>query len=574
MAPTDAEFRRIATELKPIFDPRCAICAEVDGRAVACAVADPRRQPGAARAPTAGCFRSGSSGCSRRKRSSIRSGCCCSASCPSTGRRHLSAADRRAARGSCASRPRYKRVEFSWVLEDNRAINQPVERVGAVPLQDLPHLPEGASRDPSVAITGATGFIGRHVAADAGLARRTRSRAIVRPDSRHDGAARASAVVTRRSRRPPCATAFAGVDAVVHLAGVVAAVDAGCTSTVNVEGTRAVAEAAAPRRPPRSHLEPRGGRPGLGGRAARKTTRRPDTPYGRSKLDSERIVDGMPGCGGSSCGPASSTGRATARCCRCSRPRRAACCRWSAATGAAYTFVHVDDVVRTIVAAVEKTGVGGPMFVGHPRAGHGAGLARRDSAAVGRPGRRGPGAHGVDARARGRAATSPDACSASRCRSTRGATRRWRRKDSSAASIACATSSASSRSSICGKDWRRRRSGIGRPRIGSVVRTVWLSRQRPAEAGRYRHSSSQVAGVSVRDGSRLPPSPRSADRRRFSDGLVRPTLTLCGDADADARRARRCRAPCVICCGVCAAEQLARSRQSSRGQPGGTIRFT
>ena len=32
--PTDAEFRRLATELKPIFDPRCAVCAEVDGRPV------------------------------------------------------------------------------------------------------------------------------------------------------------------------------------------------------------------------------------------------------------------------------------------------------------------------------------------------------------------------------------------------------------------------------------------------------------------------------------------------------------------------------------------------------------
>jgi nucleoside-diphosphate-sugar epimerase len=33
---------------------------------------------------------------------------------------------------------------------------------------------------------------------------------------------------------------------------------------------------------------------------------------------------------------------------------------------AAYTFVHIDDVVRSIVAAVERTGVSGPVFVGHP----------------------------------------------------------------------------------------------------------------------------------------------------------------------------------------------------------------
>jgi hypothetical protein len=41
VAPTDAEFRRIATELKPIFDPRCTVCAEVDGEMVACLVSVP-----------------------------------------------------------------------------------------------------------------------------------------------------------------------------------------------------------------------------------------------------------------------------------------------------------------------------------------------------------------------------------------------------------------------------------------------------------------------------------------------------------------------------------------------------
>jgi len=39
--PTPAEFQRIATELKPIFDPRCAVCAEIDGQSVACAIAVP-----------------------------------------------------------------------------------------------------------------------------------------------------------------------------------------------------------------------------------------------------------------------------------------------------------------------------------------------------------------------------------------------------------------------------------------------------------------------------------------------------------------------------------------------------
>src|SRR5258706_14238772 len=41
VAPTPEEFRKLAKELKQIFDPRCAVCAEVDGRPVACAVAIP-----------------------------------------------------------------------------------------------------------------------------------------------------------------------------------------------------------------------------------------------------------------------------------------------------------------------------------------------------------------------------------------------------------------------------------------------------------------------------------------------------------------------------------------------------
>ncbi|HXI29922.1 MAG TPA: hypothetical protein VNG89_15895, partial [Vicinamibacterales bacterium] len=39
--PTPAEFRRLATELKPIFDPRAAVVAEADGEVVACLVAVP-----------------------------------------------------------------------------------------------------------------------------------------------------------------------------------------------------------------------------------------------------------------------------------------------------------------------------------------------------------------------------------------------------------------------------------------------------------------------------------------------------------------------------------------------------
>jgi nucleoside-diphosphate-sugar epimerase len=54
---------------------------------------------------------------------------------------------------------------------------------------------------------------------------------------------------------------------------------------------------------------------------------------------------------------------------------------------AAYAFIHVDDVVRTIVAAVEKTAVSGPVFVAHPTPVSPQDLIDAIQSAVGRRGR-------------------------------------------------------------------------------------------------------------------------------------------------------------------------------------------
>ena len=71
----------------------------------------------------------------------------------------------------------------------------------------------------TVAITGATGFIGRHVAADL-VARGVTVKAIVRPGSRHQ-APPDTTVVHAPLEASALRDAFAGVDTVVHLAGVV-----------------------------------------------------------------------------------------------------------------------------------------------------------------------------------------------------------------------------------------------------------------------------------------------------------------------------------------------------------------
>ena len=129
VAPTEAEFRRLAAELKPIFDPRCAVVAEVDRQAVACAIAIPDINQ-ALKGTSGRLFPLGLVRLLLRRRyvDQLR------LLLLGVDARHralgiypvlLVALHRQLAGGP------YKRVEFSWVLEDNRDINQPAEMAGA-----------------------------------------------------------------------------------------------------------------------------------------------------------------------------------------------------------------------------------------------------------------------------------------------------------------------------------------------------------------------------------------------------------------------------------------------------------
>jgi hypothetical protein len=128
--PTPEEFRRVGAELKMIFDPRCAICAEIDGRMVACAVAIPDVNQ-ALRGTDGRLFPFGLIRLLRRKSIIDQARLLLLGILPGhrlTGLFPLLIAEMRA---HILTEPRYRRIEFSWVLEDNRAINQPVARIGA-----------------------------------------------------------------------------------------------------------------------------------------------------------------------------------------------------------------------------------------------------------------------------------------------------------------------------------------------------------------------------------------------------------------------------------------------------------
>src|SRR5215475_8505553 len=133
----------------------------------------------------------------------------------------------------------------------------------------------------SVAITGATGFIGRHLAADL-VARGVAVKAIVRPRSPHSAPPETTPVTTPLDA-DSLRTAFAGVDAAVEARTYVA---------VNAEGTRAVATAArdvGARLIHVSSLAAAGPAPASAPHREDDPPR-PLTPYGVSKLESERIV--------------------------------------------------------------------------------------------------------------------------------------------------------------------------------------------------------------------------------------------------------------------------------------------
>jgi len=239
----------------------------------------------------------------------------------------------------------------------------------------------------AVAITGATGFIGRHVAAEL-AARGVAVTAIVRPGSRHKPPP-GSTVVHAPLDAGALRGAFSGIDAVVHLAGVVSAVDARTFAAVNTEGTRAVASAArdaGARLIHVSSLAAAGPAPASAPHREDDPSR-PVTPYGVSKLDSERLVKATEGLRWIILRPGVVYGPTDRAVLPLFQAAERGVLPLVGRRDAAYTFIHVDDVVRTIVSAIERSDAAGTVFVGHPTPVSGRDLLDAIQAAIGRTAR-------------------------------------------------------------------------------------------------------------------------------------------------------------------------------------------
>lgn len=218
-----------------------------------------------------------------------------------------------------------------------------------------------------VSITGATGFLGYHLAA-AFIREGWQVRAVVRQGNTKrlpDGvevvqSPLAAAWLTR---------AFERTDLIVHTAAVIRAPNEVTFNAVNVEGTRAAIEAANTVGARFLHVSSLAA---IGPATPDRPARENDTPhpvnaYGRSKLAAEDIVRGT------ACTPWT-----IVRPCAVYGPRdggflplfRLAQRGWFfyvAPPTTCFTFIYIEDLVRALqLAATDDRAVGQTFFVGHP----------------------------------------------------------------------------------------------------------------------------------------------------------------------------------------------------------------
>ena len=236
-----------------------------------------------------------------------------------------------------------------------------------------------------VAVTGATGFIGRHLTALL-AARGIDVRAIIRPDSLHPAPAGTTVV-----RAPLVASAleeaFSGADTVVHLAGVVRALGDDAYTVVNVEGTRVVAEAARAAAARLIHISSLAAAGPASAAAPRSESDPPNplTAYGKSKLAGEHAVTSVTGLRWTILRPGVVYGPGDRAILPLFRLATWGILPMIGQSDAAYTFVHVGDVVRAIDAAIDGRSDGDIIFVGHPRPVTAREILEEIRAAVGRP---------------------------------------------------------------------------------------------------------------------------------------------------------------------------------------------
>jgi nucleoside-diphosphate-sugar epimerase len=176
-------------------------------------------------------------------------------------------------------------------------------------------------------------------------------------------------VVTADLKAQTLADVFKGVDAVVHLAGVVSAVHDAEYTAANVVGTREVAiaaRAAGARLVHVSSLAAAGPASPMAPRSEDDPSS-PVTAYGVSKLQSEAEVRAIEGLSWVILRPGIVYGAGDRAMLPLFQAANRGVLPLVGRLSAAYSFVHVSDAVRAIDAAMKLPVSGETIFVGHPK---------------------------------------------------------------------------------------------------------------------------------------------------------------------------------------------------------------
>ena len=231
-------------------------------------------------------------------------------------------------------------------------------------------------RNRSVSITGATGFLGWHLAEafrDAGWV----VRAIVRPGNTKplpDGIDSMAAELGRGEGRREeqgkgWRRAVEGCDVLVHAAGLTRARRASAFEAINVSGTRAIVDAvnAAGARLVAISSQAAIG-PGSVARPSREDDApRPLTPYGRSKLAAETVVRSCARVPWTIVRPSSVYGPRDRQFLPVFRLASRGLFLQATDPATPFTFLYIDDLTRGVVlAAGDEHAAGRTMFLGHP----------------------------------------------------------------------------------------------------------------------------------------------------------------------------------------------------------------
>jgi nucleoside-diphosphate-sugar epimerase len=238
----------------------------------------------------------------------------------------------------------------------------------------------------SVSVTGATGFVGWHVAES--LARSGWTvRAVVRRGNRKPVPRGVLAVESDLSA-VSLTSAFADSDVVVHSAALIRARYEAAFNAVNVEGARAAAAAASAVGARLVLISSQA----AGGQGTPDAPRRESDPpepvnaYGRSKLAAEQVVREAPGLQWTILRPCAVYGPRDRGFLPLFRMGARGLFLVPSAADIAFTLIHITDLVHAIRLAVTSPAAAGEtMFIGYPEPRTGEDVLQAIAASLHRP---------------------------------------------------------------------------------------------------------------------------------------------------------------------------------------------